>query len=160
MNTVVVENNIDENQAEEKKVNTIGDNLPDKMGNCKVIGQIVIDKIGVKKNILEKHTNEALNLSITKYYGADINHVGNNCLVGHNYSRMLKRLKELEIGDTFYMINKQEKTKVKYKVFDMYTCNPTDLECLDPRYSGVKEVTLITCTPGGLKRLICKAKEI
>lgn len=168
MNTVEIEDNADENKEDEEAKNkeeeqteeTIGSDLPDKMGNYKVIGELVIDKIGVKNNILEKTDESSLNLSVTKFYGADINHEGNICITGHNYARLLKRLSELNVGDTFYLINKQEATKVEYKIFDIYKCNPTDLECLDPRYNGVKEVTLITCNPGGLTRLICKAKEI
>ncbi len=168
MNTVEVENNVEENkedgesenQVNEQAEETIGSDLPDKMGNYKVIGELVIDKIGVKHNILEKTDDDSLNLSVTKFYGTDINHEGNICLTGHNYPRLLKRLKELKVGDTFYLINKEEATKVEYKIFDIYKCEPTDLECLDPRYNGVKEVTLITCNPGGLTRLICKAKEI
>ena len=160
INTAEIEEKIDENQNEAEAQTIIGSDLPDKMGNYNVIGELVIEKIGVKNNIIEKTDNNSLDLSVTKFYGTDINNMGNICITGHNYSKMLKRLSELNVGDTFYMVNKKESTKVEYKIFDMYTCNPTDLECLDPRYNGVKEVTLITCNPGGLTRLICKAKEI
>lgn len=165
MNTVEIDDNVQETingtgEVQELQEETIGSDLPDKMGNYKVIGELVIEKIGVKNNILEKYTEEALDLSVTKFYGVDINHVGNICLTGHNYARLLKRVKELSIGDTFYMINKEEATKVEYRIFDMYSCSPYDLDCLNPRYNGVKEVTIITCDPGGVTRLICKAREV
>ncbi len=141
--------------------NAIGSDLPEKIGNYTVIGEIVIDKIGVKNSILESTDEISLNLSVTKFYGPNgINHAGNFCIIGHNYSQFFKRLKDMEKGDTFYVVNKQEQTKVTYKIYDIYTCNPTDLKCIDQNEDGKKEVTLITCNPGGLTRLICKAKEV
>lgn len=140
---------------------TIGSDLPEKIGNYTVIGELVIDKIGVKNSILDRTDDTSLNLSVTKFYGPNgINHAGNFCIIGHNYSQFLKRLKEMEKGDTFYVVNKQEHTKVTYQIYDMYTCQPTDLKCIEQNEDGKKEVTLITCNPGGLTRLICKAKEV
>lgn len=133
--------------------------LPDKMGKYTVLGQLVIDKIGVKKEILNITEDASLNLSVTKFYGPNINEKGNFCITGHNYKNMLKEAKNLKVGDTFYLINKEKQTKVTYKIFDIYTCKPTDLECLDSRYPQSKEVTLITCNPGAVTRLIIKAKE-
>ncbi len=155
MNTATVEDNT---IPPEEIIET--DYLPDKMGDYTVIGELVIDKIGVKKNILGVYTKTSLNLSVTKFHGPDINQPGNFCITGHNYPDMLKRLNELQIGDTFYIIGKEQKTKVTYQIYDIYTCDPTDLKCLDQNNDGMREVTLITCNPGGLTRLICKAKEI
>ena len=158
--TANIENTpVNQNVEDKKDENIVNVDLPEKMGDYKVIGQLVIEKIGVEKNILNKTTDDSLNLSVTKFYGPNINEIGNFCITGHNYKNMLKDAKKLEIGDSLYLINKEEKTKVTYKIFDIYTCNPTDLKCLDPTYQGVKEVTLITCNPGGLTRLIIKAKE-
>lgn len=137
--------------------------IPNKMGKFNVIGELVIDKIGVKNNILLTSQNElydALKLSVTKFYGPDINEFGNFCITGHNYKNALKKLYKLKVGDTFYLINKKTGTKVNYKVYDMYTCSPKQVECLNQPNEIVKEVTLITCNPGGRTRLICKAKEI
>ena len=117
---------------------TVEINLPDKMGNYTVIGELVIDKIGVKKNILNKTETESLDLSVTKFYGPKINEIGNFCITGHNYKNMLKRLSELKTGDTFYLINKEKKTKVTYEIYKIYSCNPTDLECLEPDYNRSK----------------------
>ena len=166
MNTAE-ENDIDENinsteeqeeQQEPTVDETIGSDLPDTMGNYKVIGELVIDKIGVKNNIL--NTVDGLDVSVTKFYGPTINSPGNFCIIGHNYTKMLKRLKELKVGDTFYVIGKEEHTKITYKIYNIYTCNPKDLKCLNQNKDGKREVTLITCNPGGLTRLICKAKEV
>lgn len=134
--------------------------MPNDMEGYGVVGRLVIDKIGVDLNILERYDETSLNLSVVKFWGANVNEVGNCSLLGHNYERLLKRLRELEIGDTFYLINKENGTKVTYQIYDKYSCLPTQTECLYPPAEQVREVTLITCDPGGATRLICKAKEI
>lgn len=145
----------------EEKTDEISDvEIPDKMGNYEVLGQLVIEKIDVTKNILNISENASLKLSVAKLYGPNVNESGNFCISGHNWNNMLKRLSEMQVGDTFYVINRETKTKVNYKIYNMYTCVPEDLSCLDQNHDGKREVTLITCNPGGLTRLICKAHEI
>lgn len=135
--------------------------IPATMGNYKVVGQLVIDKIGLKKNILSVSEDASLKLSVAHFYppGLGVNESGNFCIDGHNYDGLLKRLSEMQVGDTFYMINRETKTKVNYAIYNKYTCVPEDLSCLDQNHDGKREVTLITCNPGGLTRLICKARE-
>ena len=57
-----------------------------------------------------------------------------------------------------YMINKKTKTKVNYEIYKVYECSPYDLSCLGQNEDGKREVTIITCTPSGAKRVICKAR--
>lgn len=155
-----LENTIESNGMEEEKQDEIAMvEMDEKMGNYKVLGQLVIEKIAVTKNILNIAEDGSLKLSVAKLYGPNINESGNFCISGHNWNNMLKRLSEMQVGDTFYMINKTNKTKVNYKIYDRYTCVPEDLSCLDQNHDGKREVTLITCNPGGLTRLICKARE-
>lgn len=135
------------------------DSIPEKMGNYKVIGKIVIDKIGVDNNILEVCDDNSLKLSIAKFHGPSVNESGNMVICGHNWGGILKRLSEMQDGDTFYMINRETKTKVNYVVTDMFTCGPRDLWILDPNEDGKRMVTIYTCTPSGAKRVVCQAKE-
>ena len=131
--------------------------LPSKMGNYEVVGQLVIDKIGVKRNILAICDDPALDLSIAKLYGPEVNEPGNFCVCGHRET-MFKTLDTLKKGDTLYMINKKTKTKVNYEVYKVYECSPYDLSCLEQNEDGKREVTIITCTPSGAKRVVCKAR--
>lgn len=154
-------------KAEENKItqeNTSSEivdiDIPDAMGEYGVIGKLVIDKLGVEKNILDKTTDSALQISVTKFYGPDVNEVGNFCISGHNYKDTFGYLGKLENGDTFYIVDKQNYEKVTYRVYDKFTVNPTELDCIDQETKGKREVTLITCNPGGLTRLIIKAQEI
>lgn len=134
--------------------------IPEQLGGYNVLGQLVLDKIGVRQNILYKTEDESLKLGVTKFYGPKINEAGNFCICGHNYNNILKRLDEMDVGDQFYIITRETKERVDYQIYDKYSCEPTDLSCLNQNQDGKKEVTLITCNPGGLTRLICKAREI
>ena len=154
-------NNYQDNTVQEQ--NTIEVNIeevPDTVGSYKVLGTLVIDKIELTKNILDKTTDETLNLSVTKFYGPKINEKGNFCITGHNYKDTFAKLDNIKINDTFYIIDKENEQKVTYKVYDKYTVNPNELDCLDQNTNGKREVTIITCNPGGLTRLIVKAKEV
>ncbi|MCI8470774.1 MAG: sortase [Clostridia bacterium] len=135
------------------------DNIPDKMEGYNVLGVIVIDKLDMKKNILAKTDDSALNISVTKFYGPNLNEVGNFCIAGHNYEDIFERANELELNDTFYIIDKAKGEKVTYKIYDKYSINPTELDCLSQETEGRREVTIITCNPGGFTRLIIKAQE-
>ena len=66
----------------------------------------------------------------------------------------------MNVGEQFYLITRETKERIDYEIYDKYSCEPTDLSCLDQNQDGNKEVTLITCNPGGLTRLICKAREV
>lgn len=147
-------------EVEEKKYEDV--DIPEKLGGYDVLGQLVIEKIGVRQNVLSKTENESLKLGVTKFYPPqiDINEPGNFCICGHNWNNILKRLDEMEIGEQFYIVTRETKERIDYQIYDKYSCEPTDLSCLDQNQDGKKEVTLITCNPGGLTRLICKAREI
>ena len=160
--------NLETNILEENTNNTVSEDtkkyenvdIPEQLGGYNVLGQIVLDKIEVRQNILYKTEDEALKLGVTKFYGPKINEAGNFCICGHNYTNILKRLDEMNVGDQFYIITRETKERIDYQIYDKYSCEPTDLSCLNQNQDGKKEVTLITCNPGGLTRLICKAREI
>ena len=156
-NTLKQDTNISTNQDTKKYENV---DIPEQLGGYDVLGQLVLEKINVRQNILYKTEDESLKLGVTKFYGPKINETGNFCICGHNYNNILKRLDEMNVGDEFYIITRETKERVDYKIYDKYTCEPEDLSCLNQNQDGKKEVTLITCNPGGLTRLICKAKEI
>lgn len=146
--------------TEDGKTEIVDADIPDKMGEYNVLGKIVIDKIGVEKNILDQTSDASLKLSVTKFYGPNINEVGNLCLSGHNYKDTFGYLGRMEKEDTFYIIDKENFEKVIYRVYDKFTVNSTELDCLDQETEGKREVTLITCNPGGVTRLIIKACEV
>ncbi len=58
------------------------------------------------------------------------------------------------------MINSKTKTKVNYEIFDVFTCGPYDVDVLDGSSDAKREVTIVTCVPGGARRVVCKAREV
>lgn len=126
----------------------------------KVVGIIKIPEIELEYPILETTSKETLNLSITKFWGNEINEIGNVTLAGHNNlnGTMFGKTKKLEVGDVIELTDIQNVT-LKYKVFKIYVIDPNDISCILPEQEGTREVTLITCTNGNKNRLIVKARE-
>lgn len=155
--------NTDGGKTEEKDVSNYTveiSEIPDMMGEHKVIGLLVIDKIDLQKNILEQTTDSSLKLSVTKFYGANLNENGNFCIAGYNYGNVFDRLNELELGDTFYIIDRAKAEKVYYKVCNKYLIDNSDLSFLNDTVQGNKEVTLITYNTDEVTRLVINAQEI
>lgn len=127
----------------------------------KIVGIINIPKINVEYPILEKTTEESLNISITKFWGNEINEIGNVTLAGHNNFSgvMFGRIKKLEIGDVIELTDAQNVT-LQYEVFETKIIDPNDISCILPIEEGRREVTLITCENGKANRFIIKAKEV
>ncbi len=131
------------------------------LGGYKVIGIIRIPKIDLEYPILDRTNNESLNISVTKFWGNEINEIGNVTLAGHNTlaGAMFGKLKKLKIGDTIELTDKQNMT-LQYEVFQIDIIDPNDITCILPVEEGRREVTLITCENGKNNRRIVKAKEI
>lgn len=151
-NTVntAVQNTNTENQTKETK-------LIDTHEGYKVLGKIVIKDLNVEQYILDSTEDTALEKGIIKLYGGTLNNYGNLCLAGHDYDEVFGKLDELEVGDTFTLIEPNLK-ETTYEVKKIYSTEANDLECLLPDEEKV-EITLITCENGSTTRLIVKAEE-
>lgn len=125
-----------------------------------VIAKLNIPCINLETYVLDKYTEEALNVSVTKFWGANPNQVGNFCIIGHNFQNknMFHNLKKLKIGNRLFILDNNGKTE--YEVYDIYKVKPKDVSCLNQDTNGRREVTLITCTNDSQKRIVVKAKEI
>lgn len=146
--------------------NNVQNNIPKAIPMYKgynVLGMIGIDKINLSYPIIEAHSkkDEALNISIVKFFGNNLNENGNVTLAGHNYydSTMFAKLHMLQVGDKIKIID-SSKRLVEYEVYDIYNTSPNDITCLETTNYEIKELTLITCTKGNSQRLVIKAKEI
>lgn len=127
----------------------------------KIVGIIKIPKIDVEYPILEKTTVESLNISITKFWGNEINEIGNVTLAGHNNFSgvMFGKIKKLAVGDIIELTDTQNVT-LQYEVFETKIIDPNDISCILPIEEGRREITLITCENGKANRFIVKAKEV
>lgn len=135
--------------------------FPKEIEGVEVIGKLEIPKIGLTTYILADTSKENLNKSVTKLCGSKVNGVGNLCITGHNYynDKMFGNLKKLEIGDRI-KVTDMKGNNIEYEVYDKYKVYPKETGCLSQETRGEREVTLITCTAGAIKRLIVKAVEI
>lgn len=125
-----------------------------------VIGIIEIPKIKIKYPILSKTTEESMLVSVTKFWGPNVNEIGNITIAGHNNfsGTMFGKTKQLEKNDIIKLTDLKNNT-IEYKVFDKYSIEPNDVSCVESVEEGTREVTLLTCTKGHKERLIIKARE-
>lgn len=135
--------------------------MPSNIKGIKIIGELIIPSINLDTYILEETNNKTLNLSVTKLAGPNINNIGNFCITGHNYLKenMFGKLKKVNKNDKIILIDTFGKEQ-EYTVYDKYEISPNDVSALNQNTNNKKEVTLITCTIGAIKRLVVKAVEI
>lgn len=149
----------DEVQIESHQLEKKSRIMPIEFKGFEIIGKLEIPKLNIDKYILKESTSKALKVSVTKLYGPEINEIGNFCIAGHNYNTMLKEIKNLEKNDKIILTDVFGDS-VCYEVYDNYQSSPKDVSCLNQNTGGEKEVTLITCTPGAINRVIVKAVEV
>ena len=102
-----------------------------------------------------------MEVSITKFWGNDVNEIGNFTMAGHNYldGTMFGSIKKLDIGDAINMTDLNGKT-IEYKIFDKYVIDKNDVECVKSVENNTREITLLTCINGRKNRLVIKAREV
>ena len=151
----------DENITQDTTINqTEGDILTTYKG-YPVIAKLEIPKIDLETYVISEYSDQALGVSVTKFYGGNPNEVGNFCIAGHNYitKNMFHDLKNLSIGDTFTLIDTNHHEGI-YKIYLVETVEADETQCLSQKTDGRIEVTLITCTTDSSKRIIVKAVKI
>ena len=154
-NVVTSTNNIKENEKVYSKEEVIKE-----YKGYEVDSKLEIPKIELETYVLKEFSKEALNVSVTKFWGCKPNVTGNYCIAGHNFKNknMFHDLKKLEKQDNLFIIDNKV-GKVEYEIYDIYKVLPEDTSCLEQETNGKKEVTLITCTSDSEERIIVKATE-
>ena len=151
-------NNKEKPTETEVAVDVVEENkLEDTYEGFKVLGKIKIESINVEQYILDSTSDKALKLGVGKLYGGNLNSNGNLSIAGHNEKDKFQDLEELEKGDTFIIVDKDLK-ETTYKITDITSVEPDDLECLRSDDSKT-EITLITCQNGTTSRLVVKAEK-
>ena len=135
--------------------------IPRELKGNKVIGKLEVPSINLETYILEETTDKTLNVSVTKLKGPQINEIGNFCIIGHNYpkSNMFFKLNKVKIDDEIILTNTFDKS-VKYRLYETKEVYPNEVEVLSQDTEEEREVTLITCTFGAIKRIVVKGIEI
>lgn len=162
---IIVLSEEEANQEPEIDTNEIVSNT--KIGSTTYTTEAIIriPKIDITYPILSETSDELLEISVNRYWprpeDMKPNEVGNYCIVGHNYrnGKMFGRLNELENND-IVEIEDLTGRKIEYEVYDKFVIDPTDRSCTSQLTKGRKELTLITCTDYGTRRLIVKCREV
>ena len=151
----------DENMIQDTSINQTEESMLTTYKGYPVIAKLEIPKINLETYVISEYSNQALGVSVTKFYGGNPNEVGNFCIAGHNYitKNMFHDLKNLSIGDTFTLIDTNHHEGF-YKIYLVETVEPDETQCLSQKTNGRIEVTLITCTTDSSKRIIVKAVKI
>ena len=120
-----------------------------------------INSIGISYPVLTEQSESLLKVSLCKYWGPSPNEVGNYSVVGHNYAsgKMFGKLSQVNVGDEVTLKDLTGRV-ITYSVYDRFVVVPTDVSCTSQITNGQKELTLITCTDYGKRRLVVKAREI
>ena len=163
-NNYINEKNIKETMAEiEEGFAKLedGENLQSTYEGYEIEGIIEIPKIDIKYPIINETSDQAMKVSVTKFWGPAVNEIGNYTVAAHNNrdGTMFGKTKYLEIGDIIKLTNLKNET-TQYKIFKIYSVDPNDTSYVESVETGTRELTLITCTNGHKQRLITKAREI
>ena len=118
--------------------------------------KLYIPAIELDAPVLPETTKEYLNIALTQIKSKQVPGQGNFTIAGHNsavYGRHFNRLHELNIGDEIQLIDGEE--VYIYRVDSKRVIEPSEVNVLEdnPRKN---EITLITCTVSGTKRLAVK----
>lgn len=158
---ICVKNSNENNEnAETNTVDTsaVLEQMIDKHQGYDVLGKIVIEEFEVEQYILDSKEDNALESGVIKLYGGTLNNYGNFCIAGHNKTGIFERLNEMEVGDTFEIVE-PNLTETTYKITEIYSSEADDLKCLLQDDEKI-EITLITCENASTTRLIVKAEEV
>ena len=112
--------------------NSTNTNITTNRNQTTIIGTIKIPKINISYPIFSEYSDELLKISVCKFYGPDINTVGNLCIIGHNYNNgdFFSDLYKLDPNDVIdiYDLNSN---KVSYSIYKIYEVDANDLKYLD-----------------------------
>ena len=122
------------------------------------LGQVMmlsIPSIDLYQPILETLSDDNLNVALTQIKEDQVLGSGNFTVAGHLSSvdgRHFNRLPEVQIGDEVSVLT--DKQVYTFTVDSREVIEATDVDVLDD--GNQSEITLITCTPSGKKRLAVK----
>lgn len=97
-----------------------------------IIGTVKIQKLNISYPVFSEYSDELLKISVCKFYGPDINTVGNLCIIGHNYNNgnFFSNLYLLNINDVIDIYDLNSNV-ISYYLYDIYEVQANDLTYLD-----------------------------
>ena len=123
-----------------------------------IFGTLEIPSLGINYAVFNELSEELLRISPCKFYGVNIDEVGNIAIAGHNFDNhtFFSDLNKLQINDEIYLYSTSNK-KYIYSIYDTFETTSDNLEVLNTKFIASKELTLVTCNNSNKKRFIVKA---
>ena len=92
-----------------------------------IIGIIEIPELSLKYPILADISDELLKVSLCRFFGPNVNKIGNLCIAGHNYNdnSFFSNLDKLNIDDEIVLTDLND-TSVTYKIYDKFETSVND----------------------------------
>lgn len=130
-------------------------------GGYNMMGYIEIPAIKIKYPVLEKVTTHSIEIAVAIRAGVGLNNIGNTVIVGHNYRNGLffSGLNKLKNNDLVYITDRSG-TRIKYKVYNIFSTTPEDSSYYSRDTEGRREVSLATCSDTGSMRTVVLAREV
>lgn len=122
--------------------------------------ELEIPYINLNQLVLDETTDENLNLALTQIKNEQIPGSGNFTIAGHRGyrdGRHFSNLSKVPVGEKAYLHTKDQ-TYI-YEIISSEVIEATEVEVLDD-HDGKDELTLITCTVSGKKRVAVKGELI
>ena len=112
--------------------NRSNSNLTTNETRISIIGTIKISKLNLSYPIFSEYSDELLKISVCKFYGPDINTVGNFCIIGHNYNNgnFFSNLYKLNINDVINIYDTNLNV-ISYEIYKIYEVIADDLSYLN-----------------------------
>lgn len=112
--------------------NAISPNFTLNSSQEEIIGTISIPKLNLSYPIFSRCTDELLKISVCRFYGPDINTVGNLCIIGHNYNnrKFFSNLYLLEVNDIINIYG-LDSNIVSYSIYEIFEVEPDNLDYLN-----------------------------
>lgn len=118
------------------------------------IGYLSIPSIHLELPVMSQWDYTRLKIAPCRYVGST--KTENLVICGHNYTRHLGPIKNLNPGDDVYFTDMDGEVW-HYQVATVETLGPTDIESMT---SGEYPLTLFTCTYGGATRVTVRCDRI
>ncbi len=118
-----------------------------------MIGSLRIPSVQIQLPVMSSWDQTLLNLAPCRYQGSIPD--GNMIIMGHNYKSHFTPLHNITLGAEVEFEN-VEGVIYRYRVAQIVTLHRSEGEKLPSGYP----LTLFTCTPGGLNRLVVRCEQI
>lgn len=112
--------------------NEVNSNYTTNKTQVSIIGTIKIPKLDISYPIFSQYSDGLLKISVCKFYGPDVNTIGNLCIIGHNYNNgdFFSDLYKLSMNDIIDIYDINSKL-ISYYIYSIYEVNADDLNYLD-----------------------------